>query len=319
MAMRAKRSVPMAAVALLVGLASLSGCGGDSGAGDDEAASADRAPGATVAEEDFASGDVDDGGGGDAADADLASGPVASSAAQLQGAAAGRSVISTASLEVRTADVAEASDEAAGVVEALGGFLSSGRSDLSGDTRAILTFKVPPEAFPRTLQALADLGELVSREVGTDDVTAEVVDLEGRLAAVTASVERLRSLLTEADDVPQVVAVEGELARREGELESLAGQLRSLEAQVDLATVTLTLDEPPRRPAEAEPSDDIPGFLAGLRTGGVVFVNGALALATAVGFLLPFLALAAIAYLPVRWASRRTRTRPASPAPAVSP
>jgi len=198
------------------------------------------------------------------------------------------------------------------VVEAAGGFLSGQRSDLSGDASAVLTFKVPPDAFLDALGDLADLGDLVERRVGSDDVTEQVVDLEGRLAATTASVDRLRALLADAADVPQVVAVEGELARREGELESLTGQLRSLRESVDLATVTLTLTPPPGSPGRPDRDHD-PTFADGLRTGGRALATVARAGATALGFALPFLAVAAVVALPARWGWRRwSRLRPAA-------
>jgi uncharacterized protein DUF4349 len=174
---------------------------------------------------------------------------------------------------------------------------------------------VPPEAFLDVLEDLAALGDLEQRRVGSDDVTEQVVDLEGRLAATTASVERLRALLADAADVPQVVAVEGELARREGELESLTGQLRSLRASVDLATVTLTLTPPPGSAGQPDDDDD-PTFAGGLRAGVRALATGARVTATVFGFLLPFLAIAAVVALPARWAWRRW-SRPGRPAPAA--
>jgi hypothetical protein len=266
-------------------------------------------------------GVADDAGGAGGGEGEVASaepagaldpGAVVRSSAQLAGAE--RSVIRTAELRVEVDDVPGASERALVVVEAAGGFLSGQRSDLSGDANAVLTFKVPPDAFLDALGDLAGLGDLVERRVGSDDVTEQVVDLEGRLAATTASVDRLRALLADAADVPQVVAVEGELARREGELESLTGQLRSLRESVDLATVTLTLTPPPGSPGRPHDDDD-PTFVDGLRTGGRALATAARAGATALGFALPFLAVAAVVALPARWAWRRwSRPRPAAPA-----
>jgi hypothetical protein len=259
------------------------------------------------------SADEGAGGGGEAADAEGALRPAAAARSAAQLVDSSRSVIRTAELEVRADDVPEASERALVVVEAAGGFLAGQRSDLSGDARAVLTFKVPPAAFLEVLTDLAELGDLTSRRVGSDDVTGQVVDLEGRLAGTTASVERLRALLADAADVPQVVAVEGELARREAELESLTGQLRSLRESVDLATVTLTLTPPSSSPAD---DDGDPTFADGLRTGGRVLAAVARASATALGFSLPFLAIAAVVALPARWAWRRWG-RPQRPAPAA--
>ena len=260
---------------------------------------------------------VQGGGGGSAAAPEpagaLEPGAVVRSAAQL--AEAERQVIRTAELEVRVEDVPGASERALAMVEAAGGFLSGQRSDLSGDARAVLTFKVPPDAFLDVLGDLAGLGDLTSRRVGSDDVTEQVVDLEGRRAATAASVDRLRALLADAADVPQVVAVEGELARREGELESLTGQLRSLRASVDFATVTVTLTPPPGSPGRPD-DDGPPTFADGLRTGLGALAAGARATATLAGFALPFAAIAAVAALPARWAWRRW-SRPRGPVPAT--
>jgi hypothetical protein len=274
---------------LLLLLPALFGC-----AGDDD----DRSAGAPAAEGESA--DEDSGGDGGGAGGGSV---VVASAAQLPDAE--RSVIRTASLRVATGDVEDTAADALGIVEAAGGFLSSASSDLVGDQSATLVYRVPPPELLATLEALAGLGELEQREIGSQDVTEQVVDLEGRLAAVRASVERLRGLIADAADVPQIVAVESELAAREGELESLTGQLRSLRGQVDLATVTLQL----REPGDVEVSDDIPGFGDGLETGLVAFVNigkGALAV---LGFLLPFALALAVVGVPVVWFVRRRRRR----------
>jgi hypothetical protein len=256
----------------------------------------------------MAAGDATAGEGavGLAATADGADGRAATPAIRVsaQLVDAGRSVIRTAQLEVRVDDVAAAAQAAVGVAERAGGYLADEQSAYGDEPSASLVLKVAPDRFTGSLTELGELGEVVSQSAGSDDVTEAVVDLEGRLAAARASVERLRQLLGDAADVPQVVAVEAELARREGELESLSGQLRTLESQVDLATITLRLTLPP---AADDPtvSEDIPGFLAGLRIGWVAFANLLGGAATVAGFALPFVALAVVLGVPALWWRRR--------------
>jgi hypothetical protein len=227
--------------------------------------------------------------------------PAISTAAQL--VSGGRSVIRTAELEVQVDDVAAAGRRAVVVAEAAGGFLADEQSELGDEPASTLVVKVPPERFTPVLDELARLGEPVAKRVGSDDVTEVVVDLEGRLAAARASVDRLRELLAQAGDVPQIVSVESELARREGEVEALAGQLRSLESQVDLATITLQLDG--ADVAGTADGRDLPGFAAGLRTGWATFVDVVGGAATVTGFLLPFVALAVPLGVVVWWHRRR--------------
>lgn len=286
---------------MVLALALVGGCGG----GDDEGAGRESAEDMEAASAAGAEGGEVEAGPGSA---------VAATLTQVAQAQDGREIIRTATLEVGTEDVVAASEAAVRVAVEAGGFLASSESDLEGDTRASLVLRVPPDRFFDVLDDLTDLGELESRQVGSEDVTAQVVDLEGRLAAVRASVERLRALVAQAADVPQIVAIEGELARREGELESLTGQLRALGEQVELASVTLVLDEP----AAAEVSDDIPGFIPGLRTGVVALVNVASAASTALGLLLPFVVPAGLLWFGARWV-RQVLQRRRAPGLAGTP
>ncbi len=289
----------MAGAVLAAGLIGV-GCSSS----DEESTASDdsEAEGAT-AEAGEAEGDVALDAGGEGRDASVQSAvPVIDSSAQLVGA--GRSVIRTAEVQLQAEDVGEAARAAVGVAERAGGFLADEQSSLEGDPSARLVLKVLPERFGDALDELSALGQVTEKHVGSDDVTEVVVDLQGRLGAARASAGRLRELLGQAADVPQVVAVESELARREGEVESLAGQLRALESQVDLATITLQLSVPPAATTPSV-SEDIPGFLSGLRTGGVAFVNVLGGAATVVGFALPFVALGLVIGIPALWWRRR--------------
>ena len=139
-------------------------------------------------------------------------------------------------------------------------------------------------------------------------MTAEVVDLESRIASLRASVDRVRALLGEAGTVDQLAVVEGELTGRETELEALLGQQRVLADQVALGTLTVHLSED----APPAPAEGAPGFRDGLRRGWVAFVDGGRAVLAASGFLLPFAVPAVPAGLAVRWWLRRRRPVPAA-------
>jgi Domain of unknown function (DUF4349) len=156
--------------------------------------------------------------------------------------------------------------------------------------------------------AVGDLGDVAEQNVEARDVTAEVVDVESRIASLRASVVRVRGLLSQSGDVAQLALVEGELARREAELEALLGQQRVLRDQVDLATLTVHMTED----AAPSPSDDAPGFADGLRRGWVAAVDGGRIALAVLGFVLPFaVPLALVAVGVRRWQHRRPATAPA--------
>ncbi|HEX7165446.1 MAG TPA: DUF4349 domain-containing protein [Acidimicrobiales bacterium] len=240
-----------------------------------------------------ATGDADGGasGGGSAKDAPV----LLQSAAQP---AERRDVVYTGDLVVRVSSVAEATAKAAEITDANDGFVFAQTTD---EDETTLTLKVPSDAFDATVDAVADLGKELRRTLQAEDVTAEVVDVENRLKSAQASVDRLRSLLAQAGSAADVVAVEGELAKREAELESLQGRARVLEDQVALATLTVRLTER----NDVAVSDDLPGFLGGLRSGAVTLLNIGQVVLVVVGFLVPFVPIVALA----AWAARRYRRR----------
>lgn len=240
----------------------------------------------------------------------------ASAALRVVGSAAAepRKVVYTANLVVRVSSVEKAAARAAEEAEEAEGFVFSQNSDESTHD-AQLILKVPSDRFDSVVAAVASWGRELRRNVKAQDVTSEVVDVEGRLKTAQASADRLRSLLGEARSAADVVAVEGELAKRETEIESLQGRLRVLTDQVELATLTVRLTERD----DLRVNDDLPGFLEGLRAGWVALVNTALVLLTVAGFAVPFLPVVALLVWLVRRWRRRHPKRPRPPVPATWP
>ncbi len=220
---------------------------------------------------------------------------------------AGREVVTNATIGLKARRVDDVAADATAVVTAAGGYLFSENAAVGARTDAMLVFKVPPAAFDSVMEQLGGLGKRVSRQVTTDDVTAQVVDLEGRLASATGSMNRLRALYDRAGTVGEVVAIEAELVKREAEVESLQGQLRVVESQVALATITLTVA---KVVAVAPTTESGSGFLAGLDRGWDALTSAAATGATALGVMLPFLTLAALAGAVTLGVRRRFRLRP---------
>jgi hypothetical protein len=219
-----------------------------------------------------------------------------------------RSVISVATLVVRTQDVLAAAERARVIASDAGGFLSDQETSASGDPSATVTLKVPPDRFDSTVSALSGIGTVTSTKVTRDDVTGQVVDLDGRVKTSKASVDRLRALIASAGSTSDIVTVEHELSQREAELESLLGQQRVLSEQVGLGTITVTFS----KTAEAD-DEGFPTFTDGLRAGGRTLVAILEATVLVVGVLIPLVPLvvvvAAMTWLVVRWRRRRSTVR----------
>ncbi len=207
-----------------------------------------------------------------------------------------RSLVRTAQVVVEIPDPAVAVREVRAIATAAGGIVTQ---EQSGDGGGWLVLRVPADALDRTTEQLAGIGTVLDRSSAVLDATEEVVDLDARVASQRASVERIRALLAQADTIGDVVAIESELASREADLDSLSARLTALRDQV--ATSTLTVDL--RVPGGGTPGDEPPDFLAGLGAGWV----GLQVLGAAVGFVIPFLPVVAVAVAVAWWVRRRSR------------
>ena len=214
-----------------------------------------------------------------------------------------RQIVASASVRVEVKSVADAARDAIQATEEAGGYVVQQQVDLKGDPRADLELRVPPGALTATLDRLGGLGEVLDRSSKAEEVTAKVVDLEGRLKTLQASADRLRALIREGRTTADIVALEGELSRRETDIESLQGQLRVVRDQVGLASVKAQFTQPPLPAVTEEKGSRIPGFVPGLRAGWTAMVNTVAALLTVLGATLPFApAIAALV-----WVARRRR------------
>jgi hypothetical protein len=211
-----------------------------------------------------------------------------------------RSVVRTAQLDVRVADVKRAATSAERIVLGAGGVVAGEQLDRGG---ASLQLQVPPNALTATLGQLAGLGHEQSRRLGTEDVTEQVVDLESRLATQRRSVARVRALLDQATNLTDVVRLESELSKREADLESVEARRRTLSGSVSMATVTLSLHADARHDPVAAV-----GFSDGLRGGWRAFTATARVTAATLGAVLPFLPLVLVG----GWIVLRLRRRSAA-------
>jgi hypothetical protein len=293
--MRARPRLALVAAGLVT-MVALTGCGADRGEDG-------SGPGRDAAPEAGADGGAPGEGVPPAGDPSVPGG-------QAGGALVdGRSIIFTGSMTVRVEDVDRAAGEAGAVATRYGGFV--GGDDRSSDTdgaRARMVLRVPSDRFATAVEDLAGLGDEESRELTTEDVTEEVVDLQTRIDTARASVDRTRELLERATSISDIVAIEEELSVREGRLASLQARQRALDDLTTLSTITISLIGPDTPVEEPQPES---GFLPGLRAGWNGFLTAVGIMLTGLGWLLPWVVALGIPAAGAVWWSRRRGRRPA--------
>lgn len=155
----------------------------------------------------------------------------------------GREIIFTATINVGVDDVAAAGTEATEIINDIGGFVFGQNTQGGAEPRSTITFKVRPEDFSEALKRLGGIGELRNQTVTTDDVTERVVDLTSRIEVADLGVQRLREAMENTTTLTDFAELEQLLLSRESDLEVMRGQLRTIRDRIDLATITLTLEQ----------------------------------------------------------------------------
>jgi hypothetical protein len=151
-----------------------------------------------------------------------------------------RVVVRRATIEVEVEEVAPAVERATQLTQGVEGYVENATT--REDKVAYLRLRLPSSRLTEALDSLARLGTVTGRSLSQDDVTAQSVDLEARVASFRAARDKLRELLTRAATVADAVAAQGELARVQAELDSLEGQLRTLQSSVALSEVAVTFN-----------------------------------------------------------------------------
>jgi hypothetical protein len=240
-----------------------------------------------------------------------------------------RAIIYTGSITVRVKDVSGAASDATSIATAAGGFVGGDKRSSTDDrAEATIVLRVPAPRFTAVVDQIAKLGDQQQRDVNTEDVTEEALDLDARISSQRARVDSGRRLLAQAKTLSELVMLEGELAKRESDLASLEAKKRRMDDLTALSTITVTLLAPEAAaPPPAEEKDEI-GFLAGLKGGWTALVASLGVVLTVLGALLPWFVALGLPVLAAVWLARRLRRprtvaavppAPATPAPPAAP
>ena len=307
----------VAALALLL-TAVLAGCSGGAGTMSSDAGSADRESldGLTSG----SSGGGRDGVLRDGGDLDSGGAPgTGANRAPVQT----RAVISIGQVDLEADDLGVVRDEIDRLLGRFGGFIAreETHNDEEGRTaRSTLQLRVPSQHFETVMGSFSEFSTVVDAGRRAEDVTTEVIDVESRIRTQEISLQRLRKFLGQSGRVTDVIRLESEIARREADLASLRAQQEYLADQTTLATITVRMALPPEKAAEDDDPLEDAGFLTGLRNGREALTDVAIVGATALGAMLPFLAVLALVGVPLLvWVRLGRRRRTVAGPPVTDP
>jgi hypothetical protein len=176
------------------------------------------------------------------------------------------------------------------------------RNDLGHALALTIRARIPADHFDAFLNSLQGLGELRDQHINANDVTAQWMDVEARVAAKRKVEARYLELVPAAKNVAEVLEVERELGNVRAEIESMEAQMKALRDQVSMSTLSITCFTP-----QAGNGGYTPHFSLALREGWDLFVQFLVGLLQLWPFLLLLVGIGI-------WVRRRRRTQRSRPA-----
>ena len=160
-----------------------------------------------------------------------------------------RKLIRTISMSAETEELETLLTALEEKITELGGYVEN-REVYNGSTyashryrHADLTIRIPAEKVDGFVEHVSGVSNVVSSNENIEDVTLTYVDTESRVKALETERDRLLELMEQAQNMSELLEIEGRLTDVRYQLESVASQLKTLENQVSYATVHLNISE----------------------------------------------------------------------------
>ncbi|WP_417043006.1 DUF4349 domain-containing protein [Dysosmobacter sp.] len=226
-----KRGLAILAV-LVLALGFLSGCGGS---GDTSAATEDTA----------ASSESADSGNGSYGGNMMPQTAETSEAENGEDQLLDAKMIYTATMDVETTAFDVAAAGLRQMVEDMGGYFEQASVYNYGDgyRSGNYVIRVPSDQFQNLLTQVGELCHVVRKEESSDNISTQYYDTESRLVTQQTKLERLQTLLSQAETMEDIITIESAISDTELAIEQLTGTLRQYDSLVDFSTVTISLQE----------------------------------------------------------------------------
>ena len=134
-------------------------------------------------------------------------------------------------------------DQIAGLVTAAGGFVSDSDMSTGNVPSARLVLRVANDRLTTIVNQLASIGRISQQTLQGQDVTGQVVDLTARVTVLQSEEDAVRTLLSRASAIGDILQIQGQLFTLQTQIEQMDGQRASLADQTTWATLSVEISE----------------------------------------------------------------------------
>lgn len=220
-----------------------------------------------------------------------------------------KKLIKTADIRYQVLDIESSYEKVKKIVSDSNGVIfTSNQENYSYQISYNLVIRVENNKFEGLVESLVSIADFVnSKQINTQDVTEEFVDISARLNAKKKIEERYIEILKQAKSIEEILEVEKKLGEIREEIDATEGRLRYLSNQVSLSTIRLSFYQT----IEQENNAISPGFFSrvgkGLNSGWDIFLDFLVSLS----YIWPFIILTIIIIYIIKVLIKRRRKKKA--------
>lgn len=159
-------------------------------------------------------------------------------------------IIQTANIEMQTDRFDDVSEQLRRVAIENGGYVENAnlynRYNYNRDSRwrvFSITLRVPTDKFEEVRQYVEGLGHVLSAVQNADDVTAQYYDIVSRLETKQIEEERVLDMITRANQIDDLLALEERLGQIRTQIERYQSQINSIDRLAAYSTIQVGLSE----------------------------------------------------------------------------
>jgi hypothetical protein len=156
-----------------------------------------------------------------------------------------RKLIKSGSLSFESKDIAKTKVEIERICRTLHGYISTENGGSYGDRLHYeQQIRIPHKDFDRFIQEIEHLASrFETKNIVTQDVTEEFIDMEARLKTKKDLESRYLELLKIAKTVEDMLSIETQIGNVRAEIESMEGRLNLMKNQISFSALTISYYE----------------------------------------------------------------------------
>ncbi|MGC8721468.1 MAG: DUF4349 domain-containing protein [Caldisericaceae bacterium] len=113
-----------------------------------------------------------------------------------------------------------------------------------------VTVIIPTKDFDQFVQSISALGEVLTFNVNSADVTGEYVDLNSKLKVLNEQNDLLLSWLKDAKSLQDMITLRNEIQNVQTEIETTKGRLNYISFHTDFSSISVNLSEVNKTPLQ---------------------------------------------------------------------